>query len=414
MSCSTLTAARVLAGTVDTETIRDIYIYDRTTGSIERISWGVNGARANVPDNGASCANPCGSQRPTISADGRFIAFWSSADNLVPGDTNEQTDAFLYDRQNHTMTLISKGYNGALADGDSRRPVVSRDGAFVVFESAASNLIAPASCPLLQPCRGGDKNNADDVFVYQVDNGALSLISGTAGGATANGASNRPSLSGNGRRIVFQSSATNLVTGDTNGAVMDIFMRDASGVTSVISAGPGGQGDKNSTSPSMSADGRWVSFDSKATNFAANDSGGDVDVFVKDVDGGGLDQVSVTSDEGQATGTNGATVVGSDSSISADGRFVAFWSNATTLVPNDTNGSNCKDGSGCADVFVRDRVAGTTTRIVSSSGVQGDENSYSPALSLDGRIVAFDSKASSLDSTATANTVEDIYVHVNF
>jgi Tol biopolymer transport system component/ribosomal protein L24E len=409
---------RVIAGTVDPDPgIRDIYLYDREMQSIERISWGMNGLRANIPDAG-NCANPCGSQRPTISADGRFVAFWSSADNLVPGDTNEQTDAFLYDRQKHTMTLVSKGFNGAQANGESRRPVVSRDGNFVVFESAASN-ITP-TCGILDLNCKGDKNNADDVFLYEVGTGSVTLVSGAANGATANGASNRPSLSGNGRRIVYQSTATNLVASDTNNDVMDVFMRDASGVTSVVSTGAQGQGDKNSGSPSMSADGRWVSFDSKATKFVDGDTGGDVDIFVKDVDGGGLDQVSVRTGGGQATGTNGSTVVGGDSSISSDGRFVAFWSNATTLVDGDNNGTNCKNYRErqppipCADVFVRDRVLGTTTRIVSTTNAEGDEDSFSPALSMDGRVVAFDSKANSLDSTATANNLQDIYVHVNF
>jgi hypothetical protein len=406
---------RVITGTVDAESIRDVYLYDRTTGSIERISVGLNGARANIPDASAGCANPCGSQRPTISADGRFIAFWSSADNLVPGDTNELADAFLYDRQTKTMTLVSKGWQGVQATGESRRPVVSRDGSVVVFESAASNLTQP--CGLLV-CPGGDKNNADDVYLYNVADGSVTLVSAAANGSAANGNSNRPSLSANGRRIVFQSQATNLAGNDTNGT-WDIYMRDlASGQTTLVSTGPAGQSDKASTSPSMSASGRFVSFDSKATNFVNGDSGGDVDIYVKDLDTGGVEQVSVRTGGGQATGTNGSSTVGGDSTISSDGRFVAFWSDVSTLVDGDTNSQSCDNwrnkGILCADVFIRDRVAGTTTRLMSTNGVQGDGDAYSPALSMDGRLVAVDSDASSLDPSATPNTVQDIYVHVNF
>jgi hypothetical protein len=381
---------------------------------MERISVGVNGARAIVP---SACDYICGSQRPTISADGRFVAFWSNATNLVPGDTNGKYDAFLYDRQTHSMTLVSKGFQGAQANDNSRRPVVSRDGSYVAFESAASNLIAPPSCGLLSACTGGDKNNADDVFAYEVGTGNVTLVSGVAGGATANGASNRPSLSGNGHRITFQSSATNLVSSDANGTVTDVYMRDLdSGQTTLVSTnGAGAQSDKASDSPSISADGRWVSFDTKATNFNPADSGGDIDVYVKDLQTGAIDQASVQSGGAQATGTNGSSTVGADSTISADGRFVAFWSDASTLVPGDTNGSSCATASvGCADVFVRDRAANTTTRMTSTSGVQGDDNSYSPALSMDGRFVAFDSKANSLDPSAAPNSGEDVFVHVNF
>ncbi|HEV7863436.1 MAG TPA: hypothetical protein VGR20_12070, partial [Acidimicrobiia bacterium] len=111
--------------------------------------------------------------------------------------------------------------------------------------------------------------------------------------------------------------------------------------------------------------------------------------------------------------TNGSTVVGGDSSISSDGRYVAFWSSASSLVPNDTNGSACKTAP-CADVFVRDRVANTTTRMTSTNGVQGDNESFSPALSMDGRVVAFDSKATTLDTSGGGATTQDIFVHVNF
>jgi hypothetical protein len=391
---------------------------------MERISVGLNGARAIVPGNANNCdslpdGDPCGSQRPTISADGRYVAFWSSATNLVAGDTNAKTDAFLRDRQTGTTTLISKGYQGAQSNGDSKRPIVSRDGSYVGFESGASNLIAPEVCtglPILgRKCTGGDKNSADDVFLYEIGSGNLTLVSGDANGAAANGASDRASLSGNGRKILYHSAATNLIASDTNGAVVDIFMRDlASGQTTVVStSSSGAQGDKNSESPSISADGRWVSFDSKATNFSSGDTGGDVDVFVKDLESGAIDQVSVLTGGGQATGTNGSTVVGSDSSISSDGRYVAFWSNSSTLVPNDTNGSTCTKAP-CADVFVRDRVAGTTTRMTSTNGVQGDGDSFSPALSMDGRFVAWDSKATTLDTSGGGSTNEDIFVHVNY
>ena len=397
---------RILPGEDRTVDVRDIYLYDRTAKSIERITSGPNGAPANIPDAGASCANPCGSQRPTISADGRWIAFWSSADNLVAGDTNDVPDAFLHDRQTKTTTLISRAPNGALADDESRRPVVSRDGAFVVFESAASNLVAAPTvgCGLLTPCQGGDKNNADDVFLYSNPatggDGKVTLVSAAAGGASGNGASNRPSLSGNGRKVAYQSEATNLASGATSGT--NVLVRDANGATTFAAKG---------SSPSISANGVWVAFDTKDA-FGGNDSGGDTDIYVKNLDTGVVEQASKRTDGNQASSSG--KVVGADSTISADGRFVAFWSDSANLVDNDTNGNqNCKQPP-CADVFVRDMVAKTTTRITATNGTQGDNDSYSPALSMDGRIVAFDSKANSLDPALPSNSGQDIYVHVNF
>jgi Tol biopolymer transport system component/ribosomal protein L24E len=396
---------KVLPGSTRTEKIRDVYLYDRVTGAMERISNGLNGADADVPSDNCGDSgggNRCGSQRPTVSADGRFVAFWSNATNLVADDTNGNFDAFLFDRQTKAMTLISKGLKGA-ANGDSRRPVVSRDGNAVVFESAASNLTGE-TCGLLTGCQTLDKNSADDVFLYNVGDGSVTLISGLGNGAPGNGAYNRPSLSGNGRRIAFASTATNLVASDGNGSVEDVFVRDlASGQTIVVSTGAQGQGDKNSGSPSMSADGRWVSFDSKATNFVGADAGGDTDVYLKNLENGALEQVSVKADGGQAN-PGALKVVGGDSSVSADGRFVAFWSDSADLVPNDTNGKT--------DIFVRDRSTGTVTRVTSTNGTQGDGDSYSPALSMDGRFVAFDSIATTLDSGSASS--QDIFVHVNY
>ena len=395
---------KVLGGTADTLKQREVYLYDRVTGSIERISVASDGSRAQIPS-GCTGTQPCGSQRATISADGRFVAFWSNATNFDPGATNGKANAYVRDRLNNKTILVSKGYNGAQPDGDSRRPVVSRDGSYVVFESAATNLIAPQSCGLLGfGCKGGDNNKADDVFAYQMSTGTVTRVSTAADGTEGNGASNRPSLSGDGTKVVFNSLATNLVSGVGG---QQVYMKDlnSGAITLVSSTDAGVPGDKASASPSMSADGRWVSFDSKATNFNPADAGGDTDVYVKDLQSGHIEQASVMTGGGQATGTNGASIVGGDSTISADGRFVAFWSDASSLVPGDTNGQ--------PDVIVRDRVAGTTTRVSSTNGVQGDGASYSPALSMDGRFVALDSKAATLDPSGGGGG-EDIFVHVNY
>ena len=431
---------QVMGAPADPVGIRDIYLYDRVAGTMERISVGPNGERAHIPeaDSTGACKdapNPCGSQRGTISSDGRYVAFWSSADNLVAGDTNGHTDAFLRDRQTGQTILISKGFNGAAANGDSKRPVVSRDGQYVAFESAADNLVAPATCTTTggggggllgglfggggggqQTCTGGDTNKADDVFLYKISDGTLSMVSAAPGGGAGNGASDRASMSADGHLIAFQSAASNLVSG-ASGSQVYIKDLNTGQITLVSSNASGAPGDKGSDSPSVSADGHFVSFDSKATNFNPADSGGDMDIYVKDLTSGAIDQASVQTGGAQATGTNGSSIVGGDSTISGDGRYVSFWSDANTLVPGDNNGSSCSavgQASPCTDVFVHDRQTNTTTRITSTNGTEGNGDSYSPALSLDGRFVAIDSKATSLDPSGGGAKNEDIFIHVNF
>jgi dipeptidyl aminopeptidase/acylaminoacyl peptidase len=424
---------RVMGGTADTTAIRDVYLYDRITGTIERISVATDGSRAQIPkDSSGNCTQPqpCGSQRATISADGNEVAFWSNATNFDPGAKNGTANAYLRDRAGSKTILLSKGYNGAQPDGDSRRPVVSRDGRYVAFESAADNLVAPGQCTggggggLLgglfgggggqQTCTGGDSNKADDVFVYEVATGKITMVSTASDGTQGNAASNRPSISADGQEIVFQSSATNLVPG-VSGAGQQIYMKNLStGQTTLVSSDASGvPGNKASASPSISANGQFVSFDTKATNFNQADSSGDTDIYVKNLQNGAITQASVQTGGAQATGVTSTSTGGADSTISADGRWVSFWSDVNTLVPGDTNGSNCANPP-CTDVFVHDMQTGTTTRITSTNGVQGDGDSYSPALSEDGRFVAIDSKANALDPAAGTTNLEKIYVHVNY
>jgi Tol biopolymer transport system component len=384
---------RVIGTTPDTTKIRDVYLYDRMTGGVERVSVASDGSRAHIPR--CRTPQPCGSQRPTISADGRYVAFWSNADNFDRRATSGHANAYVRDRVTGTTILLSPGFNGAEPNGDSRRPVISRDGRYVTFESAATNLVAPAT-------RGGGRNKGDDVFVSELSTGTVTPVSTASDGRHGNGASNRPSLSGDGRKVVFASVATNLVSPPTAGT-RQVFMKDLdSGATTLVSSTPAGiAGDRASTSPSISADGRWVSFDSQADNFNPADHNGDTDVYVKDIQTGVVEQVSIKNDGGQA---RAGTVKGADSTISADGRFVAFWSDSPDLVRKTTGR--------VADVYVRDRRLGTTTRVVATNGAAGDGNSYSPALSMDGRFVAFDSKATTLDPGAPGRG-EKVFVHVN-
>jgi Tol biopolymer transport system component len=220
-------------------------------------------------------------------------------------------------------------------------------------------------------------------------------------GRQADGASLAPALSMDGRFAAFKSDATNLVRGDTNGAT-DVFVRDrAKSTTERVSVGPGGvQGDGNSggvfdfDTIAISADGRFVAFVSDATNLVPGDTNFSTDVFVRDRAKGVTERVSV------GPGGVQANDVSFFPSLSADGRFVAFQSGATNLVPGDTGGG----------IYVRDRELGTTERVdLGPGGVQANEAGFDPAISADGRFVAFASVADTFVSGDTNDTT-DIFV----
>jgi Tol biopolymer transport system component len=324
--------------------------------------------------------------RRSVSADGRFVAFWSGANNLVSDDHNGYLDVFLHDLHAGTTTRVSVASDGDEANADSSEPCTSYDGRFIAFCSNADNLV------------GGDTNGAEDVFVHDRRLGMTMRVSVDSAGNQGDGGSCYPSLSADGRYVAFMSFAANLVTGDANG-VGDVFLHDRlTGVTSRVSVDSSGiEGNDISRSPSISADGRYIAFDSWASNLVPGDPSGFWDVFVRDVLTGITTMVSVNS-----SGDHGNSV-SLDASISADGRFVAFESIATNLVPGDTNGHE--------DVFVHDREAGATTRVsVDSLGHEGNGVSRAAAIAAGGWFVAFCSDASDLVSGDT-NGHRDVFLH---
>ncbi len=327
------------------------------------------------------------SAAPSISSDGRYVAFGSMATNLVTGDLGHE-DIFVHDRQTGHTTRVSLSSDGLQANGTNRRPSISADGRYVAFDSEASNVVT------------GDTNGKYDVFVHDRQTGQTTLVSADYGGGPSNDHSSSPSISADGRYVAFNSIATDLVTGDTNGK-SDVFVHDRdTGQTtrvSVDSDGSQATGD-DSTSASISSDGRYVAFKSGATNLVDDDSNGDWDVFVHDRDTGQTTRVSVKSDGTQASGGPSR-----NPSISPDGRYVAFDSIATNLVNGDSNGK--------MDVFVHDRQTGQTTRVsVDSAGMQATDDSQTPSISSDGRCVAFSSRATDLVPDDT-NGMMDIFVY---
>jgi Tol biopolymer transport system component len=355
---------------------------------------------------------------PSLSNSGRYLAFESKASQIVPGDLNGKYDVFVLDRASAIVKRVSVGLGGIEPNAESRFPSISGDGSRVAFASAATNLVL------------GDFNGLADVFVVDVATLATQLVSIDAFGVPGNGFSSYPRLSGDGTCVVFESLASNLSPNDLN-LDWDVYWHDTtSGVTQLVSRNPagfsgqGGSGGNAHTGPSVSNDGRWVAFWSTASDLVPNDLNGAVsgppwcldcgdDVFVNDVQTGATVRVSVSA--AGVEGDNGSV----DPSISGDGRFVAFASGASNLVPNDTSGD---------DVFVHDRDAdgdgifdepGAISVVranVTSSGAQsagigyGSLNWGGPSISRDGTRVAFMTPVSDLVPLAPNNKY-NVYVH---
>ena len=312
----------------DTNGTYDVFVRDRKAQLTRRVSVGPGGQQAND----ASVA-------PAISAHGRFVTFFSSASNLVRGDTSIY-DVFVRDRKLQLTRRVSVGPGGQQSNAESFDPAISAHGRFVAFYSFASNLVR------------GDTNNTYDVFVRDRKLQLTRRVSVGPGGQQADDFSQSPAISADGRFVAFESFASNLVPGDTNGT-WDVFVRDrVAQVTRRVSVGPAGQQTnrgRRSFSPAISAHGRFVAFDSHAFNLVPGDTNHRLDVFVRDRMAQVTRRVSVGPGGQQANGGSG------EPAISAGGRFVAFWSDASNLVAGDTNDAQ--------DVFVRDRKAQVTHRV---------------------------------------------------
>jgi Tol biopolymer transport system component len=250
----------------------------------------------------------------------------------------------------------------------------------------------------------GDTNGRYDVFVRDLANHVTSRISITSSGGQSNGDSFKPSMTPDGSKIVFYSVATNLVPGDTNGE-FDCFLwrRSAPNTVERVSLNSSGQqgtgGSVGSHDPTISADGNWVAWESEATNLVPNDTNGGQDAFLRNLTTG------VTTRENLGPGgvqAQGGSVGTHDPHMSSNGRWMVFYSDQTNLVPNDTNHRR--------DEFLRDTVNGVTRRIsLTPSGGQSNGESYEPWISDDGRYVTFASGASNLVS-GDSNGKGDIFL----
>src|SRR5947199_357915 len=281
-------------------------------------AWAAHTERVSVDSAGRQ--GNASSFRAGRSQAGQVAAFSSDASNLVKKDTNGVLDYFVLDRGTGTVERVSVGSSGAQADRSSPGDALTSDGRFAGFSSAASNLVP------------GDTNGLGDIFIRDRQMGTTERVSVSSLGAEANADSFDASVSADGRFVAFESAASNLVTGDTNG-VSDDFVRDRqTGVTERVSVSSvGTEGNAGSLGSTISADGRFVAFGSSASNLVSDDTNGEPDVFVRDRLNGTTSRVSLTTSGGQATGPSFLP------QISADGLVIGFHSDAADLVPGDTN-----------------------------------------------------------------------------
>lgn len=362
---------------------RQIFVKDVKTGAVTLASR-ADGAAGAVADGN--------SYDPSVSADGRYVAFASWAENLSAEDA-AFNDVFVRDLLTGTTTLVSRaaGPAGAAGDSESTDPSISADGRHVAFVSSANNLTADDA-----------RTAQTDIFVRDLDTSVTELVSRASGatGAAGTDYSFEPSISAEGRFIAFSSRAQlDPEDFDESSFPQDVFVRDrAAAITVLVSraSGPTGKpSDVESSSPAISADGTHVAFASDAK--LTGQRGYDRNVFVRDLAAGTTRLVSV-GDEGKAGDAKRLP------SISADGRYVAFQTRSDELSPADADAR--------VDVFVRDMTKGLTVTVSRASGTLGvpaDGPSSTPSISADGKTIAFDSRATNL-SAADQDGAADVFL----
>ena len=344
-----------------------------------------------LPMNGIaslSTANKAGNKAsfdPSVSSGGRFIAFASTSTDLVGGDANGKADVFVRDTLADTTTLVSTSSQGGQGNGDSGKPSISSDGRYVAFESKAANLVA------------NDTNGTSDVFIRDLVGKTTIRASLRSTGAQSNGTGEWPTISDDGKHVAFQSDDNAMVFGEGNGKI-DSFVRDTQNGTTVrvsvdtseASLTAGG------SDPSISGNGQYVVFTS-TTNQIGTDTNNQADVFLRDVLNGTTERVSITSSGASPTGQS------IDGTVSDDGRYVAYQSDAHNMTADDTGPTY--DG-----IYRRDRNAGTTALAVRSfAGTAAGGGAAGPDISADGKKVAFISSASNLVAGDT-NGKDDAFV----
>lgn len=371
-------ASDLVAG--DSNGTWDIFLRDRSLNTTELISMTSDGSPTSSP-----------SYDPRMSDDARYIAFESYATDLVEGDTNGVLDVFVYDRDTDTTTLISRmsGEDGAIGGAASQNVSVSDDGSLVVFDTYAP--LDPADILMF-----GQR----DIYIRNTSTNISTPLSMTSAGTWGNGASYGPQISGNGDYVVFTSEATNLESGDANGAT-DIFIKKPSATGSIWRINKSSSGEEangDSSGALISDDGHYISYTSSASNLVSDDTNGEGDIFLYDY----FEDETILISRANGTGEVG-NAESYFAQVNEEGTHVVFISEASNLVEGDTNGTE--------DVFVYDIEEQTVSRV--STDEEGNEifdhiigyTNISP----DGSTVVYNSYTEELGELSTTD-VSNIYL----
>lgn len=408
----------------------DIFVKNIQTGALEIASVDTSGNASNG-----------WSESPSISSDGRFVAFKTFANNLSPADTQNYSDIYVKDMLNETVFLVSSDSDGIVGNYVSTAPMISSNGQFVVFTSGASNLVnndnngsfdvyvkniltnTVTLVPRAQSVFVGsdsfpsisnegqyvsfgtleslvsDDRRGQDTYRYDLQSGNYDIVTQVSPlltSTTGNGDSYIGAINSDGTVIAFDSFANNIISDDV-GTQGQVYVRlTSTGQVQLVSSNANGvASNQNSRNPSLTSDGQWVAFESNASNLVDTDLNGNYDIFVKNINTGVIERVSTTAVGAEANNSSW------DASISGDGRFVAFVSQSSSFDEHDQNGTQ--------DIYVKDRQTGHVIR-ASTDAMGTDANSFSqmPKISSDGRIVVYSSGASNLALNDT-NQSGDIF-----
>ena len=396
----------------DTNGVSDIFVRQVGAGTTSRVS--VDGT---TQANGASTA-------PTIDRTGNYVAFQSAASNLTSGttacdggtsDTNNVSDIFRATADASFIQRVSIGVNSFSTcnqgNGAATQAAISPGGFDVAFTTAATNLLQYSGGS------GGtaDTNGLNDIYSHNSSvTNLVSRATGFSGAATTGGPSSNPAFGSDGitDHIAFESGADNLSTLD-NDTVTNIFVRDNTNSTVLVSRSTSGTAaDASSNNPAISADGRFIAFDSAATNLVGRDTNGVRDIFVRDRDtdaNGVLDEAAGVSTIRASVSSGGAQsdAASYTPALGLYGRVVAFSSDATNLVSGDTNGKR--------DIFVRDLSSNATLRAsLAYDGAEANGDSRNPSITADGSYLAFESDASNLVPNDTNGTADIFLAYTGY
>lgn len=355
----------------DTNGRQDIFVIDRSTSELRRISMGAGGVQPNHD-----------SYAPSISLDGNYVLFSSKASNLVAGDTNNAEDLFLYDAGDGKVKRLAESVHGSEYGGSGSPYMISADGRFAAYSGKSSRL-----------------ESSHDILLKDLRDGTVTVVARQP--YLYDNTRSRVTISADGRYIAFDSFSRNIVPqdagGNYSGKFRDVYLYDAAlgEMRRISEPASGGQANGHSQYPAVSADGRYVAYQSRATNIVPDDTGSMLDIYV-------YDRISGVTELASA-GADGASMAGPayDAAISGDGRFVAF---------HTSNAYDSADEGGLQDVYIRDRQAGSTSWVSrATTGGNPDRDSTRVSLSADGRSAVFETQATNLSSEPNGDAFFDLY-----